>query len=87
MTDKPAQSACPVTGGTRAHTNRDWWPNQLNLGVLHQHSNLSIPHQGIEVLDHGIEVEALELLRVVEPLAGSKAMSPRPSRCSATGSA
>ena len=22
-------SKCPVTGGTRAHTNRDWWPNQL----------------------------------------------------------
>ncbi|MCB0268975.1 MAG: catalase-peroxidase, partial [Calditrichaeota bacterium] len=35
---------CPVThvagGGTK---NRDWWPNQLNLNVLHQHSSLSNP--------------------------------------------
>src|SRR5690242_16184048 len=33
---------CPVIhGGWR--TNRDWWPNQLNLQVLHQHSALSDP--------------------------------------------
>jgi len=25
---------CPVAGGKRAHRNRDWWPNQLDLGVL-----------------------------------------------------
>ena len=31
-------SKCPVTGGghTRPMTNRDWWPDELNLGVLHQ---------------------------------------------------
>ena len=29
-----------VRGGT---SNRDWWPNQLNLGILHQHSALSNP--------------------------------------------
>jgi catalase-peroxidase len=29
-----------VRGGT---SNRDWWPNQLNLRILHQHSNLSNP--------------------------------------------
>jgi catalase-peroxidase len=34
---------CPFTGGTRANTNRDWWPNRLNLQVLHQHSTLSNP--------------------------------------------
>ena len=27
----------------RPHTNQDWWPNQLDLSVLHQHSNLSHP--------------------------------------------
>jgi len=27
-------------GGT---TNRDWWPNQLNLDILHQHSSKSNP--------------------------------------------
>lgn len=40
---------CPVTGKTRkaisggGTTNRDWWPNQLNLKILHQNSNLSNP--------------------------------------------
>ncbi|HSN57067.1 MAG TPA: hypothetical protein VLT32_20520, partial [Candidatus Sulfomarinibacteraceae bacterium] len=31
-------SKCPVTGGRpkRPMTNRDWWPEQLNLKVLHQ---------------------------------------------------
>jgi catalase-peroxidase len=35
---------CPVMhGASNKHTNRDWWPNQLNLSVLHQHSALSNP--------------------------------------------
>lgn len=42
-------SKCPVTGKAHVHpvgkgtSNRDWWPNQLNLKVLHQHSTLSNP--------------------------------------------
>jgi catalase-peroxidase len=40
---------CPVTGKTRKHaaekgtSNRDWWPKQLNLNILHQHSGKSNP--------------------------------------------
>jgi catalase-peroxidase len=38
------EGKCPFNqaagGGT---TNRDWWPNQLNLKILHQHSSLSDP--------------------------------------------
>ncbi|MCH8952363.1 MAG: catalase/peroxidase HPI [Proteobacteria bacterium] len=36
---------CPMRGQTTAGTrsNRDWWPNQLNLKVLHQNSPLSDP--------------------------------------------
>ena len=35
-------SKCPVTG--RVHiSNRDWWPSQLNLKILHQNSPLSDP--------------------------------------------
>jgi catalase-peroxidase len=35
---------CPVMhGASSQHTNRDWWPNQLNLSVLHQQSELSNP--------------------------------------------
>jgi catalase-peroxidase len=43
------QSKCPVTGATskipssQGTTNRTWWPNQLNLGVLHQHTEKSNP--------------------------------------------
>ena len=42
-------SKCPVTGRSgspaaiKGTSNRDWWPNQLNLGILHQHSALSNP--------------------------------------------
>lgn len=40
---------CPVTGkmgstaGNRGTSNREWWPNQLNLGILHQHHPISNP--------------------------------------------
>jgi catalase-peroxidase len=34
---------CPVVHGTAARANRDWWPNQLDLQVLHRHSTLSNP--------------------------------------------
>ncbi len=42
-------SKCPVTGKTgsatagRGASNRDWWPTQLNLGILHQHAPASDP--------------------------------------------
>jgi len=42
-------SRCPVTGSTsrpdftKGTTNKDWWPDQLELNVLHQNSNLSNP--------------------------------------------
>ena len=40
---------CPLTGAAHGPaagggtSNRDWWPNQLNLNILHQHSPLSNP--------------------------------------------
>lgn len=43
------QAKCPVTGRTSKQvagggtSNRDWWPNQLNLNILHQNSTLSDP--------------------------------------------
>ena len=33
----------PTPTATRPRTNRDWWPNQPDLSVLHQHSPLSNP--------------------------------------------
>jgi catalase-peroxidase len=57
---------CPFTGGSRAHTNRDWWPNQLNLGVLHQHSTLSDPMG--EAFDYSKEFKSLDLTAVIKDL-------------------
>ncbi|WP_017935579.1 catalase/peroxidase HPI [Nocardioides sp. Iso805N] len=41
--ENPAlDSPTPKTGG-RPHTNKDWWPNQLDLSVLHAHSTAGNP--------------------------------------------
>ena len=57
---------CPFTGGNRAHANRDWWPNQLNLQVLHQHSTLSDPMG--EAFDYAKEFKSLDLNAVIKDL-------------------
>jgi catalase-peroxidase len=59
-------SKCPVTGGTRAHTNRDWWPNQLSLQVLRQHSSLSNPLG--EAFDYAKAFKSLDLDAVIKDL-------------------
>ncbi|MFF0427184.1 catalase/peroxidase HPI [Streptomyces sp. NPDC004520] len=55
--------ASPTPAENRPMTNRDWWPNQLDLQVLHQHSSLSDPMG--EEYDYakefaGLDVEALK---------------------------
>ncbi|MDC7830647.1 MULTISPECIES: catalase/peroxidase HPI [Pseudomonas] len=54
------ESKCPFNhaagGGT---TNKDWWPNQLNLNFLHQHSSLSDPMG--EDFDYAAEFKSLDL--------------------------
>ncbi|MGY1917431.1 catalase/peroxidase HPI [Pseudomonas tolaasii] len=38
------ESKCPLYyASNRGRTNSDWWPNQINLKILHQHSSLSDP--------------------------------------------
>ncbi len=64
------ESKCPVMSGKHpsswAPTNEDWWPNQLDLKVLHQHSSLSNPmHQGF---DYAEEFKKLDLNAVVKDL-------------------
>ncbi|MBO0738324.1 MAG: catalase/peroxidase HPI [Alphaproteobacteria bacterium] len=61
-----SESKCPVTGGTRALTNRDWWPNQVNLQVLHQHSMLSNPMG--KAFDYAKEFDSLNLNAVIKDL-------------------
>ncbi len=60
------EAKCPFTGATPAHTNRDWWPNQLSLQVLHQHSTLSNPMG--EEFDYAKEFKSLDLNAVIQDL-------------------
>ncbi|BCH27614.1 catalase/peroxidase HPI [Mesorhizobium sp. L-8-3] len=64
-TDK-SEGKCPVVHGVAAKANRDWWPNQLDLQVLHQHSNLSDPMG--EAFDYAKEFESLDLDAVITDL-------------------
>jgi catalase-peroxidase len=61
-----SESKCPVAGGNRAHTNRDWWPNQLNINVLHANSSLSDP-MGKE-FNYAKEFRSLDLDALVKDL-------------------
>jgi catalase-peroxidase len=61
-TENPAIPS-PTPKTTRPRTNRDWWPNQLDLQVLHQHSPRSSPMgDGFEYADAfaSLDVEALK---------------------------
>src|SRR5256884_7265182 len=55
---------CPFPG--RAHKNRDWWPNQLDVGILHQQSNLSGPMG--KGFDYAKEFKSLDLDAVIKDL-------------------
>jgi catalase-peroxidase len=62
----------PVTGKTnpkasgKGTSNRDWWPNQLNLNLLHQHSNLSNPMG--EKFNYAKEFKKLDLKSIKKDL-------------------
>jgi len=44
MSNEKTEAKCPFSQATNAGTsNRDWWPNQLRLDLLHQHSSKSDP--------------------------------------------
>ncbi len=64
--NKSTESKCPFNHGASAATNRDWWPNQVNLNVLHQHSDLSDP-MGKE-FDYAKEFKSLDLNAVIKDL-------------------
>jgi catalase-peroxidase len=61
-----SERKCPFAGGTQSQTNRDWWPKQLDLHVLHQHSALSNPMG--EAFDYAKEFKSLDLNAVVKDL-------------------
>lgn len=65
-------SKCPVTGNMRLSTagsgmtNKDWWPNRLNLKILHQNSILSNP-MGIDY-KYAEEFKTLDLTAIKKDL-------------------
>lgn len=45
MSDIDGSSKCPVVHtALGSKSNRDWWPNQLNINILHQHTSVSNPY-------------------------------------------
>jgi catalase-peroxidase len=61
------EAKCPfIHTAAGAHGNADWWPNQLNLKVLHQHSPLSDPMD--EKFNYAKEFKSLDLHAVVKDL-------------------
>ena len=66
-------SKCPVMGGANSHSavgttaNQQWWPNQLNLKVLHQNSPLSDPMDGdFNYAEEFLKVDLDELKQDIE---------------------
>ena len=67
--DMSNESKCPVVGGARRHTaaaNADWWPSQLNLKILSQHSPLSDPMD--KEFNYAEEFKSLNLKAVIKDL-------------------
>jgi len=66
--DNATAGKCPVMHGAGSQTssavrsNRDWWPNQLNLKILHQHAPSSNPMGG--AFDYATAFKALDLAAV-----------------------
>ncbi len=65
-----SESKCPVAGEThrtgKVMSNRDWWPNQLNVQILHQNSTQSNPLG--EEFDYAKEFRSLDLNAVIKDL-------------------
>src|ERR1700679_1270300 len=57
---------CPFTGGKSGHRNRDWWPEHLDIGVLHTNAPAADPMG--EAFDYAKEFESLDLDSVIKDL-------------------
>ena len=57
---------CPFTGGAADTANRDWWPDALDVSVLHRNSNLSDPMG--KAFDYAKEFKTLDLDAVIKDL-------------------
>jgi catalase-peroxidase len=57
---------CPFTGGSRGHRNRDWWPEHLDIGVLHTNAPAADPMG--KAFDYAKEFESLDIDAVIKDL-------------------
>jgi catalase-peroxidase len=71
--DAPSAATCPFTAGARKQTlagagptNADWWPQQLNLSILHQHSAQASPLDA--GFDYAQAFKSLDLDAVIQDL-------------------
>ena len=62
-TEDKSAGKCPFT---HTHRNRDWWPNQLDLSVLHKNSDLSDPMG--KAFNYAKEFKSLDLKAVIKDL-------------------
>src|SRR5260370_38745798 len=56
----------PFTGGTHGPRNRDWWPEHLDIGVLHTNAPAADPMG--EAFDYAKEFESLDIDAVIKDL-------------------
>ncbi len=68
MSDSGSGGGCPFHRQSAVTSNRDWWPNQLNLGILHQNSPVSDP-LGAD-FDYASAFSALDLDAVKSDIVG-----------------
>jgi catalase-peroxidase len=60
------EAKCPFNHGASVPSNRDWWPNQVNVNILHQHSPLSDPMD--KEFNYAEEFKTLDLNAVIQDL-------------------
>jgi catalase-peroxidase len=63
---KTEAGQCPFAAGSRGRTNRDWWPNQLNVQILNQQAPQSNPMGSS--FDYAAEFKSLDLNAVIKDL-------------------
>ncbi|AMQ20532.1 catalase/peroxidase HPI [Geobacillus sp. JS12] len=71
MGNQQNASKCPYHGSVTSYnsnrtTNKDWWPNQLNLNILHQHDRKTNPHD--EEFNYAEEFQKLDYWALKEDL-------------------
>ncbi|MDB5545906.1 MAG: katG, partial [Hyphomicrobiales bacterium] len=64
--DDKGPGKCPMSRGRGSHRNRDWWPEQLSLQMLNQHSPRSNPLG--EAFDYAEAFKSLDLDAVIQDL-------------------